>query len=311
MIIASHLTKVFGTVTAIEDVSFHVSRGEVVGFLGPNGAGKTTTMRILAGVFPPTSGAASIAGHDVADDSIGARRAVGYFPEYAPVYPDLSVERYLHFVARLKRLGRRERHRAVAAVLSSCGLDRVAGRLVGKLSKGFRQRVGIAQALLGDPPVLVLDEPTIGLDPEQAIEIRALVASLRETRAVLLSSHNLSEVEAVCSRVVVLSRGRVVAEGAPPALMSTLGARHRIAVRVDAPWAAVADVLAGIGAIRIVEATGDPARVIVETVDGDAGTRAVSSAMQARGWPLLELRHEPLQLEDVFLHLVRGKEGHP
>jgi ABC-2 type transport system ATP-binding protein len=309
MIIASHLTKVFGTITAIDDVSFHVRRGEVVGFLGPNGAGKTTTMRILAGVFPPTSGAASIAGHDVVGDSIGARRAVGYFPEYAPVYPDLSVERYLHFVARLKRLGRRERDRAVAAVVSSCGLDRVARRLIGGLSKGYRQRVGIAQALLGDPPVLILDEPTIGLDPEQVIEIRALVASLRETRAVLLSSHNLFEVEAVCSRVVVLSRGRVVAEGAPATLMATLGARHRIAVRVDAPWADVAGVLAGIGTIRVVEAAGDPARVIVEADDGDAGSRAVSSAMQARGWPLLELRHEPPQLEDVFLHLIRGREG--
>jgi ABC-2 type transport system ATP-binding protein len=309
MIIASHLTKVFGTVTALDDVSFQVVRGEIVGFLGPNGAGKTTAMRILAGVFPPTSGAASIAGHDVVDDSIGARRAVGYFPEYAPVYPDLSVERYLHFVARLKRLGRQGRHRGVAAVVSSCGLDAVAGRLVGGLSKGYRQRVGIAQALLGDPPVLILDEPTIGLDPEQVIEIRALVASLRETRAVLLSSHNLHEVEAVCSRVVVLSRGRVIAEGTPAALMATLGARHRIVVRVDAPQADVAELLAGIGAVRVVAAAGDPARVTIEADDGDAASRMVSSAIQARGWSLLELRHEPSQLEDVFLRLVRGTEG--
>jgi ABC-2 type transport system ATP-binding protein len=305
MITVSHLTKAFATITAIEDVSFHVGAGEVVGFLGPNGAGKTTTMRILAGIFPPTSGTASIAGHDVLDDPLGARRAIGYFPEYAPFYPDLSVEQYLRFVGRLKRLGRRELRAAARKVLASCGLDGVAGRLIGKLSKGYRQRVGLAQALLGDPPVLILDEPTIGLDPEQVAEIRALIASVGGTRAVLFSSHILSEVEAICSRVVVLDRGRVVAEGTPETLTATLGARHRIVLRVDASRTAVLETLAGVSQTHVVEAGRDPRSVIVETEDGESGARAVSAAIQARGWTVLELRQEPLPLEEIFLRLVR------
>jgi len=310
MITASNLTKVFGTVTAIDDVSFHVSAGEVVGFLGPNGAGKTTTMRILAGIFPPTRGAASIAGHDVLADAMEARRRVGYFPEYAPFYPDLSVEQYLRFVGCLKRIARRRRGSAVADVLTSCGLEEVARRLIGKLSKGYRQRVGLAQALLGDPPVLILDEPTIGLDPEQVVEIRRLIASFGGTRAVLFSSHILSEVEAVCSRVVVLNAGRVIAEGTPEALTAKLGAQQRIIVRVDAPRAAVLEALAEVEHIRTVEPGPDALRIVAETDDCEAGCRALAEAVQARGWTLLELRHEPLPLEQIFLRLVR-RSGEP
>jgi ABC-2 type transport system ATP-binding protein len=311
MITASHLTKVFGTVTAIDDVSFHVDCGEVVGFLGPNGAGKTTTMRILAGVFPPTSGAAAVAGRDVIDEGMAARRAVGYVPEYAPLYPDQTVEQYLHFVGRLKRLPRRARDRGVADALSSCGLDGVARRLIGALSKGYRQRVGIAQALLGDPPVLILDEPTIGLDPEQVLDVRTLVSSLGAARAVLFSSHILSEVESVCSRVIVIDRGRVVAEGTPAALMTAVGARHRITVRVDGPRELVVAVCDRGEAFRVLEVTeesGRAVRLLVETDDGDAGSRELSRAIQARGWALLELRHEAVQLEDIFLRLVQKTE---
>ena len=310
MIVASQLTKVFGAITAIEDVSFHVHPGEVVGFLGPNGAGKTTTMRILAGVFPPTSGTASIAGYDVMEASIEARRAVGYFPEYAPFYPDLSVEQYLHFVGRLKRLGRRERVSGVEEVLSSCGLEGVARRLIGKLSKGYRQRVGLAQAMLGAPPILILDEPTIGLDPEQVVEIRTLIGSVGNARAVLFSSHILSEVETLCSRVVVLNRGWIVAEGSTETLTAKLGARHRIILNVDAPRAAVLQALEGIDGIHAVEAGPDPRGVIVETDDGEAGARAIARVVQANGWTVLELRHEPLPLEEIFLRLVqRSEEG--
>jgi ABC-2 type transport system ATP-binding protein len=305
MIEAAHLTKVFGAVTAIEDVGFHVATGEVVGFLGPNGAGKTTTMRILAGVFPPTAGDARIAGHSVIDAPMAARRAVGYFPEYAPFYPDLSVEAYLHFVGRLKRLRRRERRAAVGAVLERCGLVPVAGRLVGKLSKGYRQRVGLAQALLGDPPVLILDEPTIGLDPEQVTEIRTLIRSLRGTRAVLLSSHILSEIEAICSRVIVLNRGRVLAEGTPEVLMAALGARHRLVLRVDGPRSAVLEALAAVHGVRQVAPGPDPLGVVAELENGEAGGRAVARTLAARGWPVLEMRYEPLPLEEIFLRLVR------
>jgi ABC-2 type transport system ATP-binding protein len=312
MIRASHLTKVFGAITAIEDVSFEVGGGEIVGFLGPNGAGKTTTMRILAGIFPPTSGSATIAGHDVLDDPLEARRAIGYFPEYAPFYPDLSVVQYLHFVGRLKRLSRPARRDGVARVLAACGLEGVSGRLVGKLSKGYRQRVGLAQALLGDPAVLILDEPTTGLDPEQVVGIRSLIGNLGSTCSVLLSSHILSEVQAVCSRVVVLNRGRVVGEGTPERLTAALGARQRVIVSVEAPRADVLEVLTRVARVATARPGADPRSVIAEVEDGDAGRRALAEAIQARGWTILELRHEALPLEEIFLRLVhQAEDGRP
>ena len=311
MISASHLTKVFGSITAVDDVSFEVGAGEIVGFLGPNGAGKTTAMRILAGVFPPTSGTASIAGHDVLDDPMEARRAIGYFPEYAPFYPDLSVGQYLHYVGRLKGLRSPRRRAAVGRVLASCGLEGVRRRLVGHLSKGYRQRVGLAQALLGDPPVLILDEPTVGLDPEQVVEIRSLISALGSTRAILLSSHILSEVEAVCSRVVVLNRGRMVGEGTPEDLTATLGAHHRVVVTVEAPQAAVLEMLGGVDGISRVAPGADARTVVADVEDGEAGRRALAEAIQERGWTILELRHEPLPLEEIFLRLVHRSQTSP
>jgi ABC-2 type transport system ATP-binding protein len=311
MIVARNITKVFGAVTAVADVSFAVAAGEIVGFLGPNGAGKTTTMRILAGIFPPTSGTASIAGHDVVDAPMAARSAIGYFPEYAPFYPDLSVAQYLHFVGRLKRLGRAARRDGVGRVLAQCGLEHVSRRRVGTLSKGYRQRVGLAQALLGDPPVLILDEPTIGLDPEQVVGIRALVASLAGERAVLLSSHILSEVEAVCTRVIVLNRGRVVGEGTPATLGAALGVRHRLVVAVDAPQPEVLRVLDGVAAVIEARPGPDARRVVADVTDVDVASRAVAQAFQARGWTITELRHDALPLEEIFLHLVHRSEGSP
>jgi ABC-2 type transport system ATP-binding protein len=217
------VTKRFGTIDAVGGITFAVGEGEIVGFLGPNGAGKTTTMRILAGIFPPTSGEVRIAGHDPQHHPLACRRTVGYFPEHAPYYPELSVRGYLRLVARLKRLPRAARGEAVARVLAACGLEAVAHRRVGTLSKGYRQRVGVAQALCGDPPILILDEPTIGLDPAQVVEIRSLVQGLRGSRTVLFSSHILTEVEAVCERVIVIARGRIVGEGTPAELGARLG----------------------------------------------------------------------------------------
>jgi ABC-2 type transport system ATP-binding protein len=217
------VTKRFGPVAALDRISFAVREGEIVGFLGPNGAGKTTTMRILAGIFPPTSGEVRVAGRDPQRESLACRRAVGYFPEQAPHYPELSVRGYLGFVARVKRLPRAARAEAVARVLAACGLEAVAHRRVGTLSKGYRQRVGLAQALCGDPPILILDEPTIGLDPAQVVEIRDLARGLRGSRTVLFSSHILSEVETLCERVVVIARGRIVGEGTPAELGERLG----------------------------------------------------------------------------------------
>ncbi|MGH7893892.1 MAG: ABC transporter ATP-binding protein, partial [Candidatus Binatia bacterium] len=227
MIEVEEATKRFGAIDAVRGISFGVGEGEIVGFLGPNGAGKTTTLRMLAGVFPPTSGSLRIAGRDVQQASLACRRAVGYFPENAPYYPELTVAGYLGFVARVKRLPRARRDDAIAAVLRACALDGVGRRRVGTLSKGFRQRVGLAQALLGDPPILILDEPTIGLDPGQVVEIRELIRRLRGTRTVLFSSHILSEVEALCERVVVIAGGRLMGEGTPAELARRLGRRQR------------------------------------------------------------------------------------
>ena len=216
MIEARGLSKRYGDLVAVDDVSFSVTPGEVVGFLGPNGAGKTTTMRILTGFLPPTNGSVSISGHDIFSEPLAARRAVGYLPETPPLYPEMSVESYLRYVARLKDVPRAERKEAVARALSRCGLADVRRRVIGALSKGFRQRVGLAQAIVHDPAVLVLDEPTVGLDPIQIREIRALIRELsterrgEKGRTVILSTHILPEIEAVCQRVLMINRGRMV-----------------------------------------------------------------------------------------------------
>jgi ABC-2 type transport system ATP-binding protein len=309
MIEVRELTKTFGAVEAVRGISFVVGRGEIVGFLGPNGAGKTTTMRVLAGIFPPTSGEVRIAGRDPAREPLACRRAVGYFPEYAPFYPDLRVDEYLRFVARMKRLPRAERARAVAAVLVSCGLESVARRRIGTLSKGYRQRVGLAQALCGDPPILILDEPTIGLDPGQVVEIRDMVRALRGDRTVFFSSHILSEVETLCERVIVIARGRLVGEGTPLELGARLGRRQRVVLRVEGPADDVAKALAAVpGVERVERAAG---RFLLEgPADGDAA-RAAGEAMQRRGWVIRELREETPDLEDVFLQLVADGQGRP
>ncbi|TMB03861.1 MAG: ABC transporter ATP-binding protein [Deltaproteobacteria bacterium] len=303
MIEVRDLTKTFGAVEAVRGISFRVEAGEIVGFLGPNGAGKTTTMRILAGIFPPTSGEVRIAGRDPARDPLACRRAVGYFPEYAPFYPDLRVAGYLRFVARMKRLPRAERAGAVAQVLAWCGLEGVAGRRVGTLSKGYRQRVGLAQALCGNPPILILDEPTIGLDPEQVVEIRDLVRALGGSRTVFFSSHILSEVEALCERVIVVARGRLVGEGTARELSERVGRRQRVVLRVDGPAEAVATALAALPGVERVAR--EAAAFVLEAAASADVARAAGEAMAARGWTIRELREEMPDLEQIFLRLVR------
>jgi len=303
MIEVRDLTKTFGAVEAVRGISFRVEAGEIVGFLGPNGAGKTTTMRILAGIFPPTSGEVRIAGRDPARDPLACRRAVGYFPEYAPFYPDLRVAGYLRFVARMKRLPRAERPRAVAQVLAWCGLEGVARRRVGTLSKGYRQRVGLAQALCGNPPILILDEPTIGLDPEQVVEIRDLVRALGGSRTVFFSSHILSEVEALCERVIVVARGRLVGEGTARELSERVGRRQRVVLRVDGPAEAVAAALAALPGVERVSR--EAAAFVLEAAASADVARAAGEAMAARGWTIRELREEMPDLEQIFLRLVR------
>ena len=307
MIEVRELTKTFGAVDAVAGVSFRMHRGEIVGFLGPNGAGKTTTMRILAGVFPPTRGTVRIAGRDPLREPLECRCAVGYFPEYAPFYPDLRVGAYLRFVARLKRIPRPRRAAAVLEAIGACGLESVAHRRVGTLSKGYRQRVGLAQALCGDPPILILDEPTIGLDPEQVVEIRDLVRRLRGDRTVFFSSHILSEVATVCDRVIVIARGRVVGEGTPDELSVRVGRRRRVVIRVDGPPEEVAAALSAVpGVLRVERRDSGLALDAAERADV---VRAAGAAMQQRGWSILELREESVDLEEIFLRLVRDGDA--
>ena len=302
MIEVAHLTKEFGDFTAVRDVSFTIAPGECVGFLGPNGAGKTTTMRVIAGIFPPTSGTVRVGGHDVQRDPNATRRLVGYFPENAPYYPEMSVEEYLAFVARAKRLPRAARRAEVERVIRATTLGEMRRRLVGKLSKGFRQRVGLAQALLGDPQVLILDEPTSGLAPEQVAEIRELVKGLRGQRTIIFSSHILSEVSQVAQRVVIINRGRVVAEDRPEGLARRIEGAVTVHLRAEAPESelrALLSVIPGVHDLAVVDG-----RFRFHARD-EGVVREVSRAVTERGFLLLELSRESLSLEEIFLRLVQ------
>ena len=308
MIRAEHLTKVLGSVRAVDDVSFLIRRGEVVGFLGPNGAGKTTTLRMLAGVFPPSSGRAAIGGHDVVTDALGARRHLGYLPERISLYLDMAVRSYLDYVAAMKEVARRLRPSAVDIVMEQCGVTTVARRPIGTLSKGYRQRIGLAQALIGDPEALLLDEPTAGLDPEQVAEIRALVRRLASTRAVLLSSHVLGEVQLTCDRVIILGSGKILAEDAPVALAERFRTMTSITVEAQGPLDAIARAVSSVDGVRTVHtltgSMGRIARLRVETEPGrDLRPDLVRAVIDA-GFTLLELHADTLSLEDAFLALI-------
>ncbi len=253
MIQVDHLTKHYGPVTAIHDVSFSVEEGRIVGFLGPNGAGKSTTMKILSCFMPASGGSARVAGYDVFSQSLEVRQRIGYLPENAPLYPDLSVASYLDFVAEIKGVGRTARRARVADVMDRCFITDMQHRLIGKLSKGYRQRVGLAQALLGDPDVLILDEPTIGLDPAQIAQIRSLIRSLAGRHTVILSTHILPEVSMVCDGVIIINRGRVVAQGTESELVQQVFPTARVEVRVGgtSPDAAAAALRAVPGVLAV------------------------------------------------------------
>jgi gliding motility-associated transport system ATP-binding protein len=308
MISASHITKTFGSLTAITDVSFQVERGEIVGFLGPNGAGKSTTMRILGGVFPPTSGKAVVAGYDVVTDSLRARSVVGYFPERVSLYLDMTVREYLHYVAEMKGIDARRERNEVERVQHACGIAHVAHRLVGTLSKGYRQRVGIAQALVGQPRVLILDEPTSGLDPEQVAEIRRLIRSLHGESTVILSTHILSEVEATCDRVIIINRGRVLAVDTPSNLNQRLRQASQIHVEVLGPQEVVAARLRSLPGVLNVQAdapASNCAATLVIATEKEQDLRAqIAEIITGEHWKLLELRPVTLSLEDIFLLLT-------
>jgi gliding motility-associated transport system ATP-binding protein len=310
MIEVHNLTKNYGAVAAIHDVSFDVAPGQIVGFLGPNGAGKSTTMRILACFMPASGGSARVAGYDVFKQSMDVRKRIGYLPENVPLYTDLRVGPYLDFVAEVKGVGRTVRRARVAEVMERCLISDVQHRIIGKLSKGYRQRVGLAQALVGDPQVLILDEPTIGLDPRQITEIRSLIKSLAGSHTVILSTHILPEVSMVCGGVIIINKGAIVAQGPIDNLVEQFFPTSRVHVTVQEPTPAVLTALGGLPGVTGVQASGDGAGVfVVETERGRDVRADIFQLAAQQKWPLLELRQVGATLEEVFMRIVAGEEA--
>ena len=305
MIEVQHITKRYGRVTAVDDVSFKVERGEILGFLGPNGAGKTTTMRILTGYMPPTDGRATVAGYDVFTHPIEAKQRTGYLPETPPLYPDMTVREYLDFVARIKGVPPKERKDRVATVMKRAHVDDMSARHCSKLSKGYRQRVGLAQALIHNPDVLILDEPTAGLDPKQIIETRDLIRSLGGDHTIVLSTHILPEVAQTCQRVVIINKGRVVAVDSPEGLTARLKGAETLYVQVDAAGADAVAALQEIpGVTRVAAADHRGDAFEVESARGRDIRRDIAREVVTRGWGLLELRPMRMSLEEIFLQVT-------
>ena len=307
MIEVQHLTKRYGPVTAVDDVSFTVERGEILGFLGPNGAGKTTTMRVLTGYMPPTGGKAIVAGYDVFEQPIEAKRRTGYLPETPPLYPDMTVREYLTFVSKIKGVARADRKARVDEMMRKTHISDMANRHCGKLSKGYRQRVGLAQALMHNPEVLILDEPTAGLDPKQIIETRQLIRGLAGDHTIILSTHILPEVSQTCQRVVIINHGKVVAVDTPEKLTSRLRGSETMYLQVDAAGADVASVLQRVSGVTRVAITDTKQQIVGYEVDSETGRdvrRELAAAIVGRGWGLLEMRPMRLSLEEIFLHVT-------
>jgi ABC-2 type transport system ATP-binding protein len=309
-----NLTKRYGRVTAVDDVSFKVERGEILGFLGPNGAGKTTTMRILTGYMPATEGKAVVAGFDVFDQAVEAKRRTGYLPETPPLYPDMSVMEYLQFVAKIKGVPSADRNQRVRAVMERTRVADMAARQCSKLSKGYRQRVGLAQALIHNPDVLILDEPTAGLDPKQIIETRELIKELAGDHTVVLSTHILPEVSQTCERVVIINKGRVVAIDTPDNLTARLRGSETMYVQVDAGGSDAAIALARVPGVTHVSESNRHETAIgyeVESEQGHDVRRGLAHTVVTNGWGLLELRPLRMSLEEIFLSLTTEETDSP
>jgi len=308
-----NLTKYYGDLRAVDGISFTVERGEILGFLGPNAAGKTTTMRVIAGYLPATSGSVSVAGFDVFKNGLEVKRQIGYLPENPPLYLDMRVFDYLRFVAVIKGVSSREVNSEVERVTDKLALSEVLDKQIAQLSKGFKQRVGLAQALLNNPPVLILDEPTIGLDPKQIIEVRELIKSFGQDHTVILSTHILPEVSMTCNRVIIINEGRLVAVDTPENLTARLKGSESILLEVEGPSEEVIQTIRQIPRIRSVASlSAKKSNVSKYTVEAEVGAdirKEIAAAIVRHNWGLLELKTESLSLEKIFLQLTTREEG--
>lgn len=314
MIVVENLSKLYNRVTAVDDVSFEVQEGEILGFLGPNGAGKTTTMRIITGYTPPTSGEARVDGFSVKESPLEVRQRIGYLPENTPLYRDMDVASYLGFASQIKNVPSSQRGEQIRLAMDETGIADVARRTIGKLSKGYRQRVGLAQALLGNPKVLILDEPTVGLDPNQIREIRELIRNMSGKRTVILSTHILPEVSMICDRVLIINKGRIAAADAVGELSKRMAKTLNLRVQAKAPADDVNGALSDIEGVRRVETLelggGDGLCQITLETDAEKDLRPIiADRISGRGWPLYELRSLEPTLEDIFVEIVAGGEG--
>lgn len=314
MIKVENLTKRFADKVAVDNISFEVQEGEVLGFLGPNGAGKSTTMRILTCFIPATSGFAWVAGYDVFTDSLNVRKQIGYLPENVPLYLDMRVNEYLMFRAELKKVPRKERKSKIGESLERCGIVDVQNQIVGTLSKGYRQRVGLADALLHDPKILILDEPTIGLDPNQIRQIRQLIKELGEKHTILLSTHILPEVEMICGRVIIIDRGKLVANDTPANLLAKLKGGMAIHIQAKGPEKSIESALKSIAGVLNVESRareGDARHFTLEVVKDRDVREDIFRTFVENNWLLLEMKRETVTLEEIFRQLTTKEETAP
>ena len=311
MITVDHLTKRYGTTVALDHVSFSIQPGEVVGLLGPNGAGKTTMLKMLTGYLPPTEGTARVADFVVQDHSLEVRRRIGYLPETNPLYDDLAVYESLEWTARLRGVEPASIPGAIRSAVAQCGLESVVGKDIGHLSKGFRQRVGLAQAILHDPEILILDEPTSGLDPNQQQEVRQLIQRLRQKKTVLLSTHILSEARSACDRVLIIHKGKIVADGSPDLLGQRMSRGQRLLLELKAPAGQAQNVLEklpGVERAVVQKEMQATALLLLESADTDVREAVFNAAVQHR-WPILQMTPETLSLEDVFRQLTTASDA--
>ncbi|MCS7207331.1 MAG: ABC transporter ATP-binding protein [Dehalococcoidia bacterium] len=310
MVEVKDLTKYYGNFMAIEGVSFTVRKGDILGFLGPNGSGKTTTMRIATGYIPPTSGTVRIAGYDIQSQSLEARRRIGYLPETVPLYTDMTVEDYLEFMGTIRGMPKKRLRQRINEVIDIVKIHEYRSTHIAKLSKGYRQRTGLAQAILHEPEVLILDEPTIGIDPIQVVETRSLIRELGKEHTIILSTHILPEVSMVCNRVVIIHEGRVVAEDTPANLAERLKGTERIELEVRGPAKEVMPLLRGMRGVMDVRriGEGEPATYIVESRRGADLREQIAQAIVSKGWGLLKLNPASISLEEIFLRLTVQEE---